>query len=120
VRVDVATVVAGAAVTEMRCRGPRPEDEIHAIRIASCDGDIVMSIVLDGQILAFEMARRGLSARSLAREAKLSVMTVRAAMSGRPIAMSSFGQIVEALDRIPPLRVADSLLAHRDQGTDLA
>ena len=77
-----------------------------------------MSIVLDGQILALEMARRGLSARRLAREASLSVMTVRAAMSGRPIAMSSFGQVVEALERIPALRVADSLLGRRDQGMD--
>ena len=68
------------------------------------------SVSINARRLRQELARRGLSSRELAREAKLSVLTVRAALAGRRIAPGSLKQIATTLERIPVLAVADDLL----------
>jgi len=60
--------------------------------------------------LRWELARRGLSERELAREARISAATVSAAMSGRAIAATSLSLIANALLRIPPVEIIDQLL----------
>lgn len=78
-----------------------------------------MSVVVNARRLRQELARRGLSARDLAGQARLSVLTVRAAMAGRPIAPSSLKLIAETLKRIPVLEVADALLMDLEDGLTL-
>lgn len=73
-----------------------------------------MNVVMDGLLLRRQMVRRGLSARALAREARLNVQTVLAAMAGHPISVASFRTMSETLERIPVLDIADSLLIDED------
>lgn len=79
-----------------------------------------MSIVVHPGQLRMEMARRGLSARVLAREAGVSPPTISAALAGRPISATTLGLIAGALTRIPPVAVIDGLLLNRseDQGVE--
>ncbi len=72
------------------------------------------SVSINARRLRQELARRGLSSRELAREAQLSVLTVRAALAGRPIAPASLKQIAATLERIPVLAIADDLLLDVD------
>ena len=73
-----------------------------------------MSVRINPGRLRHELARRGLSVPDLAREAKLSLPTVRAAMSGRPISPSSSRLIGQALGRVPVLEALDLLLLDDD------
>ena len=60
-------------------------------------------IVLDGAELQLELAWRGWSRSELGRAAGLSAPTVRAALGGRPVAMTTWRRIAEALQQYPPL-----------------
>jgi len=79
----------------------------------------VRSVAVNARRLRQEAARRGLSTGDLARQAKLSVRTVRAAMAGNRIAPASLRLIAETLARIPVLDIADALLLDIDAGHDL-
>jgi transcriptional regulator with XRE-family HTH domain len=56
------------------------------------------------------MARRGMSARELAKAAGLSAPTVGTALAGRPIAIRSLQMIARTLADIPANEVVDALL----------
>lgn len=77
------------------------------------------SVAINGHRLEHELALRGLSARVFARHARLSVLTVRAAMAGRRIAPASLKLIAETLAGIPVLEVADALLMDLDPGEEV-
>jgi len=78
-----------------------------------------VSIRVNAQRLQLEMARRGLSAEDLAREAKLSPQTVRVAMAAEAIAMASFKCIAAAIERIPVITAAELLLGLNDESDEL-
>jgi len=82
---------------------------------ATRDGLSVVNILIDGGVLRRQMARRGLSARDLARQSSLSPPTILAAMAGGPISMSSFRIISETLAQIPILDIAEALLHDVDE-----
>jgi transcriptional regulator with XRE-family HTH domain len=69
-----------------------------------------MSVSLDPSRLRRELARRGLSATDLAREARLSAATVSAALAGRPITTTTLRLIADVLLRVPVVDVIDELL----------
>jgi transcriptional regulator with XRE-family HTH domain len=69
------------------------------------------------QRLQVEMTRRGITALDLAREAKVSAPTVRAALSGRAIRVASLGCIAGALARIAVIEGVDALLVGTDEMT---
>jgi transcriptional regulator with XRE-family HTH domain len=69
-----------------------------------------MRVHVDPGRLRHELARRGLSATHLAREAGLSTPTITAALAGRAISATSLSLIAKALTRLPAMDVIDSLL----------
>jgi transcriptional regulator with XRE-family HTH domain len=73
-----------------------------------------MSVSLDPSRLRRELARRGLSATDLAREARLSAATVSAALAGRPITTTSLQLIADVLMRVPVVDVIDGLLLRNE------
>lgn len=77
-----------------------------------------MSVVIRAERLRAEMVRRGLSGRELAKAAGLSAPTICTALAGRPIATRSLQLIAQTLTSIPPLAVADVLLAHNGTGVE--
>ena len=60
-----------------------------------------MIFTFDGRQLCRDMLCRGLTAHDVAREGKLSVRTVRAAMDSRPVRVSSALLISKVLARTP-------------------
>jgi DNA-binding Xre family transcriptional regulator len=67
-------------------------------------------IGIAGERLMLEMARRGLSSADLARQAEVSVHTIRRARAGKPIRAASFRSIAAALARTPALKGSEYLL----------
>jgi lambda repressor-like predicted transcriptional regulator len=60
-----------------------------------------VSVTLDPDLLAHQLAIRGLSASELADKAHLSPATLTAALAGKPIAESSLRLIARALEATP-------------------
>jgi hypothetical protein len=79
-----------------------------------------VTVIVDARRLRRELARRGLSASQLAREAGLSTPTITAALGGRAISATSLRLIAQALTRLPALDVIDSLLLAEPEPPDLA
>jgi transcriptional regulator with XRE-family HTH domain len=69
-----------------------------------------MGVMVHPGRLRMELARRGWAAADLAREAGLSAPTVSAALAGRPISARSLGLVAEAMLRVRPLDVIESLI----------
>ena len=69
-----------------------------------------MSITLASDRLRIELARRAWGQAELSRAAGVSAPTVRAALSGRPIAPRTLRRIALALAAAPPLAAVDSIL----------
>ena len=69
-----------------------------------------MSIIVHAGRLRFEIACRGWSASALAREARLSRATISAALSGRPVVVSSVALIAKAFAKSPPDEIIVRLL----------
>jgi transcriptional regulator with XRE-family HTH domain len=69
-----------------------------------------MSVSVDPEVLRHEMARRGMSARDLARRTRLSPATVSNALAGKPISEDSLRRIATALDATPIDSLIDCLL----------
>lgn len=74
-----------------------------------------MSVFIQPHTLRHELARRGLSAKDLARSSGVSAATISTAMTGRAISARSLQLIANALARIPIDEVIDVLLS---KGTD--
>jgi transcriptional regulator with XRE-family HTH domain len=70
-----------------------------------------MSVTVDPERLAYQMAIRGLSALELATKAGLSPATITAALAGRAIAETSLRLIARAVELIPVDEVIVLLLA---------
>lgn len=69
-----------------------------------------MNVALDPVRLRRELARRGMNARDLSREARVSGATVSTALAGRGISATSARLIAETLARVPVVAAIDSLL----------
>lgn len=69
--------------------------------------------------LRWEMARRGLTVRTLAQDAGLSAPTISAAVGGRPISTASLHLIADTLSRIPPVEIADVLILDAHSANEL-
>jgi hypothetical protein len=69
-----------------------------------------MSVLLDPDLLRYELAIRGISAFVLAKLAHLSPATVSAALAGRPIAEASALQIDKVLRAHPPIEFLKRLI----------
>lgn len=70
----------------------------------------VVSVSVHPARLRRELARRGLSASDMAREAGLSGATVSAALMGRSISMQSLSLMVKVLLRVPTIEIIDTLI----------
>ena len=79
-----------------------------------------MTVTVDVHRLRVEMARRGLDAQHLAREARLSSATVSTALSGRPIAANSLARIADVLRRVPVDEVLDRLIVSDPVDADVS
>jgi lambda repressor-like predicted transcriptional regulator len=69
-----------------------------------------MGVIVHPGQLRLELARRGWSAADLARQAGVSPPTLSAALAGRAISARSLRLVAEALGRVPPLPIVDSLV----------
>src|SRR5438046_345772 len=85
--------------TSFFCRIPRFGADLPVSVTTAHGGSEIMSVRVDRQRLRLDMDRRGLSATQLAREAKLSIHTVRTAMAGKRISSGSLRLIDAVLDR---------------------
>jgi transcriptional regulator with XRE-family HTH domain len=74
-----------------------------------------MSVVVEAELLRYELAIRGMSAIDLARKTRLSPATVSAALTGKPIAEVSLRLIVDALASVPVDEVIVRLLGPRSE-----
>jgi hypothetical protein len=70
-----------------------------------------MSVIVNGERLRRELARRGWMGTDLASAARISNATVSAACWGKAISPTSLRLIVEALMSQPPLPEIDGLLS---------
>lgn len=73
--------------------------------------------VLDRERLRFEMARRGLQGRELARMAHPDANTISRALGGKPVTVRTLQRITSALLTQPPLRLASEIVARPAAGS---
>jgi lambda repressor-like predicted transcriptional regulator len=70
-----------------------------------------MSVTVPPERLRYQLAIRGMSARDLARKARLSDATVSTALDGKPIAVTSLRLMATALQATPVNPVIEKLLS---------